>query len=166
MCVYTEYTYVCVHVVRCVQPFMIEYVLYCLLRRTYIMGQYITFLYIITYCVQTYMSCYAAYAYVEIGGEYVHVICSDLVWLRMGRGRGWESTSIHVCCTWFVAVADSDLSLANPICPIQMYMTNSIRSCVPWKKQLSVIAFARRISVHTHSLCFYKWPIPHWCLEQ
>ena len=34
MCVYTEYTYVCVHVVRCVQPCMNEYVLYCLLRRT------------------------------------------------------------------------------------------------------------------------------------
>ena len=89
-----------------------------------------------------------------------------LVWLCMAWGRGWESTFIHACCTWFVAVADSDLSLANPICPIQMYMTNSIRSCVPWKKQLSVIAFTRRISVHTHSLCFYKWPIPHWCLEQ
>ena len=158
--------YVYVHVVWCVQPCMNEYVLHCLLRRTYIMGQYITFLYIITYCVQTYMSCHAAYAYVEIGGEYVHMSFVLTCVIVYGVGEGWESTFIHACCTWFVAVADSDLSLANPICPIQMYMTNSIRSCVPWKKQLSVIAFTRRISVHTHSLCFYKWPIPHWCLEQ
>ena len=32
VCMY--WIYVCVHVVRCVQPCMNEYVLYCLLRRT------------------------------------------------------------------------------------------------------------------------------------
>lgn len=102
------------------------------------MVQYITLLYIITYCIHTYMYCYVAYTYVVIGAEYVHMPIVCLCTYRVGGG-GWESVlmcahtyvsaSIHVSCTWFVAVADSDLSLANPICPIQMYMINSIRSC-------------------------------------
>ena len=54
------------------------------------MGQYITFLYIITYCVQTYMSCHAAYAYVEIGGEYVHMsfVLTCVVVYGVGEGMG------------------------------------------------------------------------------
>ena len=58
------------------------------------MGQYITFLYIITYCIHTYRSCYLlrmyVHAYVVIGAEYVHVLCSDVVWLCMGWGGGGD----------------------------------------------------------------------------
>ena len=96
LCVCTGYMCTYVHVVWCVQPCMSEYVLHCLLRRTYIMGQYITFLYIITYCVQTYMSCHAAYAYVEIGGEYVHMsfVLTCVVVYGVGEGMG---EYIHTC---------------------------------------------------------------------